>query len=448
MRRLWSVRTRITLWYAALILAICAAALLSLAALAGYAQTAHAQRTLESAAAVIQGELADGELEIDADIDDVPNVYAALFEVDGTLIYGRKRVTLPLSAGGVRRAQGEGHGWYVLDTRIALKEGETVWLRTMMTAGLPLDAAHAALGYGLWLLPALAAVALGGGAFLTARALRPVGEMTRVAQRIAQGGSLSDRAALSRYAQGRDELHALAAALLGMLERLDAAFARERQFTSDAAHELRTPLSAMRAQGEYALSRTQAQEKDEAIARMLEKNEEMRALVDQLLLIARLDAGQMPMEDDVALAPLLSSVAQDMEPVALERGVSVETALTDVHVRGNRAMLTRAAVNLLDNAIRYGREGGHVRITLARDAQGASICVQDDGVGMTTEALSHAFERFWRGDSARGTSGTGIGLSIVAAAARAHGGSVQASSAPGEGSRFTIRLPEEILRES
>lgn len=440
-----SIKARITLWYAALLLILCAAALLSLFALADKAQIAHARDTLESATAVIMDEMEveHGRMEIDADLDDIPNVYASLFDEDGRLIYGRRRVELPFEEGGMRRAQAGEHSWYVLDTRLAVPGSDPVWLRVHMSSELLRSAVQATAQAGLWLMPLLALIALGGGYVITRGALRPVKKMTQVAAAIADSGRLDERSALSGYESGHDELHALAVALDSMLKRLRCAFERERQFTADAAHELRTPLSAMRTQGEYALTLKSTEEKDEAIGRMLEKNEEMRLLVDQLLMIARLDAGQIQMEDGVALAPLLARVAEDMDIVAQERGIRVETVLEDVHVRGNPAMLTRAAVNLVDNAIRYGREGGSVRVTLAQEGTEAVIRVEDDGAGIAPEALAHVFERFWRGDCARSTAGTGIGLAIVQAAAQAHGGSAYAQSEVGRGSCFSIRLPQK-----
>ena len=143
------------------------------------------------------------------------------------------------------------------------------------------------------------------------------------------------------------------------------------------------------------------------------------------------------------IADMLARVAEDMEPLAGERDMRMETALESVQVGGNRAMLKRAAINLVDNAIRYGREGGLVRIALSREGEEAVICVTDDGEGISPDALEHVFERFWRGDQARSTQGTGIGLAIVRAAALAHGGEAKAESTPGEGSSFYIRLPAE-----
>ena len=438
-----SVKARITLWYAALIVIICTSAMLFLFGASRYAQEEYCRDTLQSAMVVIldEMEIEHGLIEIDADIDEVPNVYAALFDLDGNLIYGRRRVETPFESGAVRSIHSGGHSWMILDERVDVPGHVPMWVSLHMSADLAQGVAHMVMRLGLWLLPLLSVLALGGGYLLTRRALLPVREMTQAAAAIAQGRDLSLRSTLAGYSAGGDELHALAHTLQEMLARLESAFEHERRFTGDAAHELRSPLNAMRTQGEYALTREKPEEKDEAIVRMLEKNEEMRTLVDQLLLMARLDAGSMPMEEDVDLRGLMQGIAQDMEPVAQERGIRIETALEEICVRGNRAMLTRAVINLVDNAIRYGREGGRLELALSREKDEAVIRVTDDGQGLSQEALEHVFERFWRGDSARTTQGTGIGLAIVQASAKAHGGSAQALSRPGAGSSFIIRLP-------
>lgn len=444
MKRRLSIKGRITLWYAALIVFICLAALISLFVIVDHAQEEHCRETLENATFIIMDEMEveHNLLEIDADIDEVPGVYAALFNTNGELVYGRDRAELPFGEGPMRRAQAGEHRYWVKDTLIQVPDLEPVWLRVYMAADLTATAAWAAAYYGFALLPLLSLLALWGGYRITARAFRPVGEMSRLAASIAGGGDLSARLTQGGEA-GKDELQALAGTLNGMLARLESAFERERQFTSDVAHELRTPLNAMQAQGEYALSCEDAAEKDEAVARMLEKNEEMRTLVAQLLMIARLDAGQMEMEDGIALAPLLEGICEDLDPVAQEKGIRITAELEDVKVRGNRAMLARTAVNLADNAIRYGREGGSVHISVEREEDGVMIRVTDDGCGMDSAALEHVFDRFWRADSARSTAGTGIGLAIARAAARAHGGDITAESTPGKGSCFTIRLPQK-----
>lgn len=443
MNKRMTVKARITLWYAALIVMICVLAMLLLFGASRHAQRVYCGETLQSAAVIIldEMEIEHGIIEIDSDIDEVPNVYAALFDPQGNLIYGRRRVEAAFEEGTVRNVQQDDHSWMILDTLITVEDHEPVWLRLHTSADLSMGVAQSVMRLGVWMLPLLSVLALCGGYLLTHRALLPVRRMTQAAKAIAQGKDLSQRETLACYSEGGDELHALAHTLEDMLAQLEAAFEHERRFTGDAAHELRTPLNSMRTQGEYALSRKSLEEKDEAIAQMLEKNEEMRLLVDQLLLMARMESGQTYMEDHVDLAALMQDVAQEMEIVAQERNIRMETSLQALSVRGNRAMLTRAVINLVDNAIRYGCDGGFVRMELTREGDEAIIRVTDDGEGLSEDALKHVFDRFWRGDSARATQGTGIGLAIVAAAARAHGGEAQAQSAPGKGSCFIIRLP-------
>lgn len=443
MNKRMTVKARITLWYAALIVMICVLAMLLLFGASRHAQRVYCGETLQSAAVIIldEMEIEHGIIEIDSDIDEVPNVYAALFDPQGNLIYGRRRVEAAFEEGTVRNVQQDDHSWMILDTLITVEDHEPVWLRLHTSADLSMGVAQSVMRLGVWMLPLLSVLALCGGYLLTHRALLPVRRMTQAAKAIAQGKDLSQRETLACYSEGGDELHALAHTLEDMLAQLEAAFEHERRFTGDAAHELRTPLNSMRTQGEYALSRKSLEEKDEAIAQMLEKNEEMRLLVDQLLLMARMESGQTYMEDHVDLAALMQDVAQEMEIVAQERNIRMETSLQALSVRGNRAMLTRAVINLVDNAIRYGCDGGFVRMELTREGNEAIIRVTDDGEGLSEDALKHVFDRFWRGDSARATQGTGIGLAIVAAAARAHGGEAQAQSAPGKGSCFIIRLP-------
>lgn len=442
-----SIKTRITLWYAVLLVAICLSSVMTLVGLSERAIEAYSRDTLRSAAVVLMDEMEieHGLLEIDSDLEEVPNVYASLFEEDGSLIYGRRRVNLPFEDGEVRQTHWAGHSWYVHDVRLDIPQRDGVWLRLYLSSDVSAGVYNALAHYGVWLLPLLGLLALGGGYLITARAFRPVKEMTNLASSIAGGGDLSRRVATQEGRTG-DELHILAATLNAMLERLQRSFVHERQFTSDAAHELRTPLNAMRIQGEYALTQESGEEKDEAIVRMLEKNEEMHAMISQLLMIARMDAGQTTLEDTCDLAQMIVQAAEDMQPVADERGVRIETdAAPDVGcvVRGSRAMLMRAIVNLTDNAIRYGRENGCVRMALQAGEEDVRIVVSDDGEGIAAADLPHVFERFWRADSARASQGTGIGLAIVRAAARMHGGEAYAESEAGKGSSFTICLPKK-----
>lgn len=435
-----SIKARVTLWYALGLVLICVLVVVTLLSAADRTAQRYCLETLQNAAVLLMDELEyeHGELEIDSDLDDVPNVYASLFAEDGRLIYGRRRVQLDFEDGSLRHVQSEGHSWYVYDVQLVYEQRGNVWLRLYTSADIVGSAYLSVLRGAIWLFPALALLALIGGYWLTARAFRPVQQMTSLAASIADGSDLSRRIGLSGAG---DELHALSDTFDAMLERLEGSFERECRFTSDAAHELRTPMNAIAAQCEYGLSRPDAAGKDEALQRIWEKNEEMGALVRQLLMVARVESGQMERSDACALEAMLTAVAEELRPVAEERDMRMETQLSPCEITGNRAMLTRMMVNLTDNAIRYGKENGRVRLGLEQRGDCAILSVADDGCGIPAEQLPHVFERFWRGDAARSTPGTGIGLSIVRSVAEAHGGSAEVESRPGEGTIFRVKLP-------
>ncbi len=437
-----SIKGRITLWYAALLALICAVVILALAVASERAAMAYYTKTLESASYILRDEMEveHGLLEIDSDIDDVPNVYAALFSEAGDLIYGRAWVLLPFEEGTVRVAHEAGHSWYVYDTHVAVPGYDSVWLRMHMSSDVSDSVRASVVHEGFFLLVALAALALLGGYLLTRRAFAPVQRMNAVAESIARGEDLSARIPLEDTERG-DELHALGRTINGMLMRLEEAFRREAQFTADAAHELRTPLNRIVTQAEYALSREEPQEKDEAAARVVETARDMNALISQLLLLSRMDAGQTPMTDECDLEEMVTQIAEDMLPLMQERRMTLRLETATCVMTGNRAILSRMMINLLSNAVRYGREGGEIAISMRREENAVRLTVKNEGDGLEPQELERVFTRFWRADGARATPGTGIGLSLVMSAAKAHGGSVRAESAPGAWAAFTVTLP-------
>lgn len=298
------------------------------------------------------------------------------------------------------------------------------------------------------LLAGLAGIALAAAlSWRSARtALRPVEDIAATAQQIGVTGDLSRRVP----AGGEDELGKLAEAFNTMLVRLEAAqdalsrsLDTQRRFVDDASHELRTPLTIMRGNLEVVARNPAmpAEERAAALRDSIEEAERMTRLVEDLLALARVDAGMPLPERDVPLAPLVRAVAEEMTPVAGERIVSVTIGSPDASVRGIETLLRRLVENLVDNAIKYTAERGTVSISLVDERDDVVLTVADDGVGMTADEVSHAFDRFWRSDRSRERPGSGLGLAIAKTVAEAHGGSIDVASEPDAGTTFTVRIP-------
>lgn len=279
------------------------------------------------------------------------------------------------------------------------------------------------------------------GWVVSGRALRPIGQMASVARRITER-NLQERIALPGP---DDELKQLADSFDAMVGRLQGAFDRERQLVADASHELRTPLTSLQLSLDGVRTdpgatledyRRLAEEAAAAAARM-------RRLVEDMLVLA--DTGQHPARGPVALGPLSEAVVEELEPLARPRGVMVASVVPPGAVAVAEAgALRRALRNLVENAIRYNREGGHVMVELAAAPPGwVALAVRDDGVGIPQASQARIFDRFFRVDKGRSRSegGSGLGLSIVAKVVHEQGGTVVVESREGEGSRFVITLP-------
>lgn len=314
----------------------------------------------------------------------------------------------------------------------------------------------------LWTLAALVPLALAlagtGGWLLARRALRPVDQMTTTARRI-EAEHLGKRL---DGAEVDDELGRLARTLNEMLARLEAAFAQVRRFSADASHELRTPLTVIKGEIEVALrSPRDSAEYQRVLASALEVVESMTRLVDDLLLLSRVDAGALRWEaEPVELDRLVEEAAKEGE--ILGRGKQVQMKILGLEpliVRGDGQRLKQLLRNLVDNGVKYTPPGGQVTLALRQgpavsppladrsptphEGAWAEIIVRDTGIGIPPEALPRIFDRFYRVDPARSREigGAGLGLCIAQTIAEAHGGRIDVESTPGAGSTFTIVLP-------
>ncbi|MBL8881070.1 MAG: heavy metal sensor histidine kinase [Phycisphaerales bacterium] len=289
-------------------------------------------------------------------------------------------------------------------------------------------------------LAAAAALAVVGGRILAARSLQPVAKMVSAARKISVENL---RQRLDRTEAG-DELDVLAATFNEMFERLERQVSQLRQFTADAAHELRTPLAALRGNAEVVLSgKRSLDELHTVIAESIEEYDRLSRIADDLLLLARADAGQefvrrSKMRLDVALGDVVDLFA----PLADERGISLRCATDEeVWVEGDDGRLRQMVGNLLDNAIKHTPTGGRVDVHLAAPNGTVELTVRDTGAGIPPEHLPHVFDRFYRADRARTREGgAGLGLAISRTIAEAHCGTIKLTSTVGEGTSVCVKL--------
>jgi len=279
------------------------------------------------------------------------------------------------------------------------------------------------------------------GWWLASKALRPVAEISRAAQEIA-AGDLSQRINAS---ETESELGQLAAVLNSTFARLDAAFAQQRQFTSDAAHELRTPVSVILTQTQSTLNKERSgPEYRETLEACQRAAQRMKKLVESLLELARLDGGQATgRREPVDLARCAEECVALVLPLATERNIQIRSELTPASCTGDADQLVLVIMNLLTNAVHHNRDGGEVRIRTSLEQGRATVTVTDTGPGIEPGHLPHIFDRFYRADTARTSSSgrTGLGLSIARTIIELHGGTIDVASTPGQGSTFVVKVP-------
>lgn len=325
--------------------------------------------------------------------------------------------------------------WYSrFGTKMVLGESLNPALRSQHATGLGLLLA----GTGVLV------VGLVGGTWISNRAIAPIRQMTETAESISVR-NLSERIDIQ---ETDSELGSLAAVLNQTFGRLEEAFEQQSRFTADASHELRTPVSVILSQTELSLSRERSPtEYQEALQTCRRTAMRMRSLVEGLLFLARMDAGERELEmDRFDLSVMVEETLDDLIPLAEDREVSVTKELQPTMVRSNRPRLQQVLTNLITNAIRYNRPQGTIHVTVGSDEGVALLSIQDTGIGISEVDLPHVFERFFRVDKARTLTegGTGLGLAICKTIVEMLKGTIEIDSRPDVGTDVRVRLPLDL----
>jgi heavy metal sensor kinase len=461
-----SLRFRLTAWHAAVVSAVFVLlGVLLFARLKSYLETAimetQARRARQIGETLIAGIPQTGEAAVASEIErlyapEQSDRFIRVSRSDGSVLYGSGPPTdQSFNPAGIaparppgpqpefgRKAQTPGGSTLLIATfQIATPKGG--YLVEVGTLADPVDSFVRQLALLLGVgLPIVVLVAAGGGYVLVRRALRPVDLMASKAELITQHNP-GERLPVTHTG---DELERLAESLNRMITRLDDAFQNSKRFVADASHELRTPLTILRGELESLAQEPRARgELADRLGSLLEEVERLTNIVERLLALSKLDAGEAQSEwVHFDLAAVATATAEQIALLADDKRISI-TCEADgpVAVDGDRARMKQVVVNLLDNAIKYTPEGGAVHVRVAAVGRQAVLEVADTGIGIPEAAVPHIFERFFRVDRSRSRQpdGAGLGLAIVRSICNAHGGAAEVESAVGRGSRFRIRLP-------
>ena len=442
-----SVKMRMTLWFTLMVLLMAAMVLVFVLVINANAITD------DPAGRLVKVVLSNvGDVEFDHgrfEWDDLEvykrGVYCEFYNEQGELLMGaipeNMDISLPLETNVMRSQLVDGVEYYVYDSYVNM-DVTGLWIRGVVNANDRSGLMRTILILTLSIVPGLLLLAVGGGWLIAWLSFRPMDKMIGIANDISDGGDLSRRLALKR---GPKELKRLGRVFDRMFERLEQSFTAESQFVSDASHELRTPITIILAQCDRSKRKDESKEDFlTSIGVIEEQAKGMSQLVQQLLGLTRMHHGtdRYPMKKG-DISAFVEMCANEFVPEN-DRGIELKTEVDkNISLKFNAALISRVIHNLLQNAYKYGKDGGHILLKLKKLKDGAEISVSDDGIGIAKQDLDKVWKRFWQADSSRSEDGgSGLGLAMVKEIAGFHGGSVKVESELGKGSTFTVFLPD------
>ncbi len=384
-----------------------------------------------------------GFLEIDDDfLNTVDGITIGLYEKNGNLIYGENPLGEHLVKKGFSNAilqtitvEGEKH--YVFDRKLDGIGVDGLWLRGTVPEETALSGLKSVSKIALIILCIIVEISAVIGIIIAEKILKPVKKITQAAIQIGSSKNLKQRINLG---EGKDEFKTLANHFDKMVDRLDDAFEAEKRFTSDASHELRTPVAVISAQCEYALeSPKETEEYIEALEVISRQSKKMSSLINDMLSLSRFEHKKGNYEFcnfDFSLC--ISELCEDLALVESKNITLYTDVEKNIQINGEKELLERLASNLIMNAYKYGKENGVINVSLSKKGEKIFLSVSDDGIGISEVDLPRVFDRFYCVDKSRNNAGTGLGLSMALEIARLHGGDITVESTLGKGSTFTF----------
>lgn len=390
-----------------------------------------------------------GFLEIDDDyLDRMNGIFTTLYDESHTLLYGEDPIGIESHDIGfkdnqIQEIKVNNIVYYIYDHSLATEGLDNLWLRGVVSSQQGGKWMDSIVIFSIGLVPVLVILSLIGGYFLAGRFLRPIQNMIHSANEIHYGKDLKKRIDIG---EGTDELHQLADTYNAMIDRLDHAFQVEKQFTSDMSHELRTPVSVILSQCELALEDEQDEEEyKEAIELIQRQGNKMSEMINDMLQMTRMEQRKDHIQlKEMNLSELCDDVCKDMQ-LLKEQNINLSYDICqNIFIDGNTELMRRLLMNLIHNAYRYGKENGHIHVTLQQNTEEVKLSVQDDGMGIPQEKIPFIWKRFYQIDSSRSVKGSGLGLAMVEEIAQLHHGYMEVESEVNVGSDFILHIPKII----
>lgn len=441
-----SIRTRITLWYTALLMIFLALGVAgSYNAMYDILLEQHhkgMQKGAENLARLIAK--SDEPLVLFEKRGPPKDIYFVFFDETNQIKAGQYEswmIELPQQLAQIRAIENNGEHWFIYDNSVYRHGQKIGWTRTAIETTATFQALQSMRELGIiFIIPCLLLAALGG--FLITRwALKPIKNIAKAAKEIG-AGDLSKRI---EFDAAKDEIGELLTEFNHMADNLQKVIEREKQFSSDASHEIRTPIAVIITNAEYAIESKDLAICTQTLELIINKSQHMQQMLSQLMILARGNEQQQAMElERLDISSIISDIADERSPKAEEKNISIHVSSeNNIMVNVDLMLLSRMITNLIDNAVQYGNYGGYINIDIYKDLEtkSAVILVADNGIGIAESDLPFIFDRFYQADKSRSQSGSGLGLSFVDFIVKLHKGSVTVDSHLGQGTCFKIQLP-------
>lgn len=449
MKKITSIKTRITIWYTSLMLVLIFVVLSLVGGLSYQLSIDSIEKNVILQVTQVTEKLSKrqpGVFEIVENKEEFKNV--SIYDNEGKYLVGQyiyDVTNVAFEEGVPRRESIEGKEYIVYDTRTPSPPGRHggFWIRGVESVNSTMLLGRSAIIIMLVLVPLILILTALGGYYITKRAFRPVNNIVKTANDISKQKDITRRIEIDSNAK-EDELHHLSVTLNTMLDKIENLIMQEKQFTSDASHELRTPISVILAQGEYLLDIAKDEKEKELAQTIVDKSNQISKLVSRLLLLARIDQHRQKFnKEKVDLGVLIDIATESVREIADNKNIKIFTS-TDENtiVDADESLLLSAITNLISNAVKYGKDSGNIIVSASGCGNNTQIIVKDDGIGISKEHIDKIWTRFYRVDDVRNDEyhSSGLGLSMVKSIIELHGGEITVKSIPGQGTEFRIIL--------